>query len=214
MALTQSIVSLVTDGQGYATKTFLETTPTEWADAQMKVRYGHTVLDTDGAYTFARLCYDQLVEERKSLSSWFDDSGKLNPTLQSAFMSNKLHGAIGDGIGWDFKPNGDPEHRMTIFKGTLVAASRSADLIPQERRNRGNMQFGGLATMIRSAYTERAALHTWRGDEDLSGADMSRRWVAHMTFVFLLRLGAERTWAWDASRSRTVFGPVEERGWM
>ena len=133
--------------------------------------------------------------------------------LQSAFMVNKLHGPIGDGLGWDFRPNGDPEPRMLLFKGTLISVTRSAALIAENQRNRGSMQFGGLSTLVRSAYVERATLHTWRGDEALKidGAEMSRRWVAHMTYTFLLRLGAEREWAWDASKCRKVFGPVDER---
>jgi len=213
MALNRTVLSLVSDGQGHIDAGFAATSPEEWAHAQMRLRYGHALLDEDDAYSFPRQCFDSLVAERKALSSWFDDCGRLSPLLQSAFLLNRFSGPVGDGIGWDFRPNGDPEPRMLLFKGTLIAVTRSSALIPAEQRNRGNMQFGGLATMVRSAYTERAALHTWRGD-DTSGidpADMSRRWVSHMTYTFLLRIGAEREWAWDASKCRKVFGPVDER---
>jgi len=222
MALTRSITSLITDGKGFATKEFLVISLEQWANTQMGQRYGQTHLETDDNTNFATLCWRYLKEEYRALRSWFQDDGKLSPLLQSKFLSTKLSGPLGNGIGWDFKPNGDPEPRMLQFKGTLISARRSAELIPQENRNSGNMQFGGIVKIVRSAYTARSELHSWRpvilvneGKEKVqySGADMSRRWVSFRTYTFLIDVGADPVWAWEASRCRALFGPVdEERG--
>jgi hypothetical protein len=203
---------MITDGQGYATTTFLKTTPDEWAVDQLKERYGHVLTSTDPTGSPPRLAYDQLKDERKALGSWFDESGKLSPLLQSAFLTNRFHGPIGNGFGWDFRPSGEPEGRMLLFKGALIAATRAALVVPEDQRSRGSIHLGGIATMVRGAYTERAALHTWKGDvqSKLDGAELSRRWVSFQTFSFLARLNADYEWAWDVSKCRKVFGPVDE----
>jgi hypothetical protein len=215
MALTRSITSLITDGRDYATKEFLTLSPETWASEHMASRYGHTHLPTDHEDSFANLCFEFLKEEYRSLRSWFTDDGKFSPLLQSKFMTTRLSGPVGNGIGWDFMPNGDPEPRMLQFKGTLISAQRSAELIPPASRNSGNMQFGGIVKIVRSAYTARAELHSWRqqsSDNGLkcSGAEMSRRWVAFRTYTFLITMGAEPVWAWEASRCKAIFGMVDE----
>lgn len=215
MALTRSITSLITDDTGHATQDFLSCTPERWADIQMANRYGQMCLSTDGDNHFARLCWQYLCEEYKSLRAWFTVEGRLSSVLQSKFLMSRLSGPVGDGIDWDFKPNGDPEPRMLQFKGTLIAAQRAAELIPAEGRNSGNMQFGGLVKIIRSAYSARAEIHSWRpvsgeGDVKYSGTDMSRRWVSHRTNILLTRLGAPPGWSWEASRCRALFGPIDE----
>lgn len=222
MALSRSITSLITDGRGYATQEFLAISPDKWADTQMGLRYGQTKLETDPIDHFTTLCWDYLRSEYRALRSWFQDDGKLSPLLQSKFLATKLSGPLGNGIGWDFKPNGDPEPRMLLFKGTLISAQRSAELLPKESRNSGNMQFGGIVKIVRSAFTSRAELHSWRAQTTLadgtdkvqySGADMSRRWVSFRTYTFLVNVGADPVWAWEASRCKALFGPIdEERG--
>jgi hypothetical protein len=214
MALTRSILSLITDGDGKAKTDFLLLTPAQWADQQMLVRYSMGKMATDSEDYFPYRCWETLCKEYLALRTWFSPDGTLQPLLQSAAITNRLSGPLGDGIGWDFKTNGDPDLRMTSFKTTLIAACRAAEGLPAADRNSGNGQFGGLAMTIRNAYTERASIHRWVGVEDgdvkFTGADMSRRWAAHMTFTFIIRLGADRKWAWEASKCKTIFGPVDE----
>lgn len=219
MALTQSITSLITDGRDYATQEFLSTTPDQWANKHMAERYGQTCLIKDGYNHFAMLCWDHLKEEYRSLRSWFTDEGKLSPLLQSKFVSMKLSGPVGLGIGWDFKPNGDAEPRMLQFKGTLISAIRAAEIIPPESKNSGSSYFGGIAKIIRAGYTARAEIHSWRSHMEIienketvkySGADLSRRWVAFRTFTMLVQIGAESNWAWEASRAKALFGCIDE----
>ncbi len=219
MALTRSITSLITDGRGYATQDFLACTPEKWADEHMAERYGQTRLVKDASDHFAVLCWDYLREEYRSLRSWFTDDGKLSNLLQSKFIHTKLSGPLGLGIGWDFKPNSDPSENMLQFKGTLIAAIRAAEMIPPRARTSGSIQFGGIVKIIRSAYTARAEIHSWRpstevleGKESVkySGADLSRRWVAFRTNTLLIQLGADSAWAWEASRCKALFGCVDE----
>jgi len=220
MAITRSILALITDNAGSATKDFLLKTPEQWANEQMTRRYSQSRQDSDAADSFPGLCWQHLYDEYVALRAWFDETGKLNPMLQSASLVNRLSGPIEDGIGWDWKQNGDPEHRMRLFKGMLIGVCHTATLIPLEDRNSGNKQFGGLATLICSSYTERAAIHRWNGvaskgpdQPAVSGMLMSRRWVAHMSYTMLIQLGATRKWAWEVSKSKNVFGLVdEERG--
>jgi hypothetical protein len=219
MSLTRSITSIITDGCGFATKEFLSTTAERWADEHLALRYRQTHLASDGVDHFSHLCWQYLCEEYKALRSWFQDDGKISLLLQSKFLTTRLTGPLGNGIGWDFKPNGDPEPRMLLFKGTLISAQRSAELLPKESRNSGNMQVGGIVKIVRSAFTARAEVHSWRantvveeGKEKVlySGADMSRRWVSFRTYTFLVNVGADPVWAWEASRCKALFGPIDE----
>lgn len=226
MALTRSITSLITDGRGYATKEFLVMTPEKWADEHMAERYGQVHFQKDSTDHIATLCWNYLCEEYRSLRSWFTEEGKLSPLLQSKFVTTRLSGPVGNGIGWDFKANGDIETRMLQFKGTLIAAIRAGEVMPKDTMNSGNMQFGGLVKIIRSAYTARAEIHSWRsltqvkGDKEdkaqteetvkYSGADLSRRWVSFRTYTMLIQIGADPVWSWEASRCKALFGPIDE----
>ena len=214
MAVQRSLVGLITDGAGFATKDFLAKTPAQWADEQMLARYSQGKLPDDKPGDFPYDCWVLLCDEYLALQTWFDKTGKLNPLLQSVMLTGRLSGPIKDGVSWDWKTNGDPDVRMYMFKGPLIAAWRAAMLIPADDRNSGNMQLGGLATIIRSAYTERAKIHRWVGyDRDnvkYTADNMSRRWVSHMTNNFLIKLGADRKWSWEVSKCKSVFGPIEE----
>lgn len=212
-----TIKSLISNEEGYILPSFAATTPEQWAEQQMMARYNQVINAKDAEGSFPRLCYEKLKEEREALSTWFDDKGKLSPTLQTIFMTNRLSGPIDDGLGWDFTPDGSPEYRMLVFKGTLLAVWRSAHLMPLKDRHGGSMQFGGLATLSKSAYAERARLHNWRGyrpDNDnrsFNGEEMGLRWAAYRSFLFLLSLGTNPRWAWEASGAFKCFGPVDER---
>ena len=219
MALTKPLTSLITDGNGIALTSFLASTSEKWADEHLSLRYGQVRLSTDNQDHFASLCWEFLKQEYIALRAWFQPDGKLSPLLQSKFLNTKLSGPLGTGIGWDFKSDGTPEPRMLLFKGTLIAAQRAAELLPIEQRNSGSMQFGGLIKIVRSAYTARAEVHSWRaqtiienGKEKIQypGSEMSRRWIAHRSFTFLISVGAEPVWAWEASKCKTLFGPVDE----
>lgn len=212
-----SILSLVASSDGTILPAFAALDADAWAQREMLARYYQVITDDDGPASFPRQCYNKLKEEREALSTWFDSSGRLSPTLQSVFMMNKLSGPVDDGLGWDFRADGKPEHRMITFKGTLLAVWRGSQLIDPVDRHIGNMQFGGLATMVKSAYTERAKLHSWRDtfpyqdDRRYLALDMSSRWVAHQTYLFLLNIGAPERWAWESSNSFRIFGPVDEK---
>lgn len=215
MALTKSVVALITDGQGNALTDFLTCTPEQWADRHMPIRYSTARLETDDTNSFPAQCWRQLCDEYQMLRSWFTADGKLNITLQGASAQNRLTGPIGDGLGSDFKTNGDPENRMIYFKSVLIAATRAAALLPPSDRHSGNAQFGGLVKFINGAYSMRAEVHRWRtikiGDVTYSPSDMSRRWVAMQTYSFMLRLGADnRKWAWEASKCLSIFGPFDD----
>jgi hypothetical protein len=214
------ILTLITDRLGYATKDFLVTTPEQWAVEQMTKRYAkpyvEALVECDSMNPFPRLCFDHLCEERRALGKWFDSAGKLNLMLQSASLTNKLSGPIEDGIGWDWKANGDSEEHMVYFKTRLLTACLLTMQIPTKERHSGSKLFGGISSIICSAYTDRASIHRWngipaRGDHPaMSGVIMSRRWVAHMSFTFLMTLTTDRKWAWDASKCKGVFGDVDE----
>jgi hypothetical protein len=218
MALTKSITALITDENGMMTKEFLAMKPEDWASEHMQRRYNAappSVGDAPGH--MARVCYEHLLHEYRSVRKWFGDDGKLSPLLMSRHLAQLSDGPVGDGMGWDFTPNGDVEPRMIQFKGTLISCQRTLELRAdtQMKLDSGSLELGGIVKLVRSAYGTRAEVHTWptqtvgKGDEaySLSGAEVARRWVAYRTFVFLIRLGASEDWAWDSSRCRECFGP-------
>ena len=212
MALSKSVLALITDGRGYITKEFLAARPAEWAREHMARRYGGVqVLDTDPADHFAHLCFRYLLGEYHTLRSWFTEDGKFSSLLHGRFIGSLGQRALGNGIGWDFRSDGDSELRMLQFKGTLVNAQRAAELLGPDQRTASSLQFAAIARLIRSAYVARAELHNWRPvDDKISGEDLAKRWVAHRTYTFLTGLGAEPVWAWDISLCRRVFGPIDE----
>jgi hypothetical protein len=215
MALTKSIVALITDGNGQARTDFMLKSPEQWANEQMALRYNTNIADTDLDGEFPYICWEHLKEEHEILRQWFTDDGKLNLTLQSASIINRLSGPIGDGMGWDFKANGDPEVRMVYFKSTLIAAARAAALIPYKNRDDANQQFSGIAKLVHGAYSMRSEIHRWRGFEynkvNYTPAEVSHRWVAMQTYNFLVRLGVPRpARLWSLSKCNTVFGAFDE----
>ena len=215
MALTRSLTALITDGTGHATTQFLGYSPQEWATEHIQRRYGAAPpTEDDPEDHVVRRCFEFLEDEYRILRGWFTDDGRLSNLLQSRFLDRKP-GPLGDGIGWDFKPNGDPEPRMLQFKGTLISCARSAELIPLERRNSGVIQLGGLVRLVRGAYAARAELHHWNAlykNEELlyDGEQLSQRWAAFRSYTFMVGLRVDPSWAWDASRCRQIFGPVDE----
>lgn len=214
MAFAGSITSQITDGKNHVTTEFLGMKPTDWADKHMVLRYRQAMLDSDESTHFARRCWRNLCDEYTALRSWFTEDGAFSPLLHSRFLQMKLSGPIGDGIGWDFKPNGDPHPSMLQFKCQMICALRMIDLIPAEDRKSGNAQFATALGAIRSAHMARASIHSWRpqkhSERDVTGAEMSRRWVAFQTFLYMQRAGADPGWSWEASRCFTDMGPVDE----
>lgn len=219
MTLSRSVTSLISDGQGNILRDFLQKTPEQWADEHMVRRYGAAPpRDDDSDDHFARLCYDFLVKEYKTLRGWFTD-GKLSRMMMSRAVSNHVTGCIGNGIGWDFKRDGDPEPRMLQFKGTMISACRAAELKIQDPRvaDCGSLEIGGLAKLVRAAYESRAMIHTWLTVEEGSGQNkrvvssdtIAKRWVAFRTYNFLLRYNSDPDFAWGASRAQAVFGAID-----
>ena len=215
MALNKSIVDIITDENGVAKNEFLLMKPEEWATQQMLYRYSTALSESDKERDFPHLCWDHLKDEYDIIRQWFTEDGRLHMTLQNASIINRLSGPIGDGMGWDFKASGEPEIRMVFFKTQLMAAARSAAMIPFKNRDDGNQQFAAITKTIHSAYSLRAEIHRWRGVDDggryYTPADISHRWVAMQTYNFILGLGVPRPARhWNPSRCRSVFGPFDE----
>jgi hypothetical protein len=189
---------------GVATAGFLTTNAAAWAVQQMRDRYKAASLDADASKGFPAACMAHLREEYRVLRGWFNEAGVFQPLLHSAFLNRKTAGPLGDGISWDFDDAGELDGRMLLFKGTLIATSRAAALVPVDQRGRGNMQFGGIASMIRSAYTTRAQMHNW------TSAEIARRWIAKRTFFALMELGADPEWSWDTARCPKAFGATDD----
>ena len=223
MALTKSITSLVADEDGNIATDFLARSDTSWAEEHMTRRYGAPPPEEDDPPDHpARLCYDHLRSEFMAIrNGWFDDRGKLSPLLMSRHLSKAFSGPAGNGIGWDFQPNGEPEPRMLQFKGTLIGCRRAAELrlraTKRPKEDCGSAEMGGITRLVRSAFMARAEVHDWRpctegkGDTavTIQGGEMARRWVSYRTFVFLLQAGAEADWAWSAARCRDAFGHAD-----
>lgn len=219
MALSRSVTNLISDAQGNMLRDFLQKSPEQWAQEHMQRRYGAAPpQDDDSDDHFARLCYDFLLKEYKTLRGWFHD-GKLSHMMMSRVVGNHVTGCIGNGVGWDFKRDGDPEPRMLQFKGTLIAACRAAELKIQDPRipDCGSLEIGALAKLVRAAYESRAMIHTWHTAEEgsgenkrvVSGDTVAKRWVTFRTYNFLVRYGADEDFAWGASRAQSVFGTVD-----
>lgn len=190
-------------------------TPDQWAISQMAARYGHTLLPSDGVGHIATLCYEYLKEEHKVIRGWFQDDNKFSELLSSRFLNIYFNRPLGDGIGWDFKMSGEPEHLMVSFKAQLIAAQRALESIPVQEFNTGNPIIGGIRTMIRAAYTSRAKMHSWKPKSVIKGKeyfsqDLSYRWVSVRTFVFLVKGGVDPIWAWECSKCEGSFGPFDE----
>lgn len=220
MSLSKNITSLISDGTERILQDFLQTTPQKWADEHMQRRYSATPpKDDDPKDHFARLCHAYLMDEYRTLRGWFTEEGKLSRILMSRTIGDVMSSRIGNGIGWDFKPNGEIEPRMIQFKGTLIACTRIGELRPRDplKLDCGSAAAGGLAKTVRDAYEVRANVHTWTPIEEsrgkdkviVSGGEMSRRWVAYRVYNFLIRAGIEDEHAWVISGCRKVFGEIE-----
>lgn len=217
MPLSLNINTLIADADGLALKEFLKTPDTKWAANAMLRRYGQAPPDheVDLPTSWASRCFDHLVAENRILRGWFTDSGKLSPLLQAPFLAQLRAAPMRDGLGWDFKLNGDGEPEMQQFKGTLIYIERCALAMPLADRDMGNLRFAAFLRLARAAYESRAALHPWRpavqGTKVLyDGAELAKRWVAMRVHSFMVQLGADPYAAWEGSKCRVVFGPVDE----
>jgi hypothetical protein len=223
MSFAHNINTLIADKDGIATKDFLTTTETAWANLHMSLRYNTappTENDPEGSYT--QRCYSALVSEYRALRAWFvEPEFKLSILLQSRFLANKFSGTIGDGFGWDFRSDGDPEPRVLYFKSTLMACERQVRMLPPGCAKPSSASYGGIAKLIRHAYQLRAEAHLWaprdmKKSEDpsvnLSGEEIARRWSAYRATAFLISLGMESGWAWNAGGCSRVFGCADESG--
>lgn len=205
-----SIISQITVG-GRITTEFLAMTPDEWATRQFLARYQVDILPTEIGRHFARRCWEYLTEEYSALRAWFTDDGSLSTMLASRFLDLRLTGPIEDGIGWDFTKNGEPNIQIIQFKAQTIMGLRMLNLVPDVDRNSGNPQFAICFNLLKTAYTARAAAHRWRPTlTGISGADLSRRWVAWKVFNHMLVTGCDPDWAWQASKCLSEFGPTDE----
>jgi len=39
---------------------------------------------------------------------------------------------------------------------------------------------------------------------------LAQRWIAYQTLTFLLSFDADPSWAWDAAKMKTWFGPADD----
>jgi hypothetical protein len=205
MAFTNSITSLITDQRGMALRDFITSKPEAWAREHMQKRYGHAPPQED-----------ELIKEHGQLKSWFTEEGKLSILLQSKFLSTRLAAPIGDGIGWDFRSDGDPDSRMLHFKTTLMACERTAVTLPATERHAGSAHLVGLIKWAISAFETRAEIHNWRQGSlkgvAFDGENLAGRWVAFHSFMFVNSLGFDLhpDWLWGATQCQRIFGPVGE----
>jgi hypothetical protein len=223
MSFAHNINTLIADKDGIATKDFLTTTETQWAKTQMDLRYNTAPPnENDAEGSYAQRCYSALVAEYRALRSWFvEPEFKLSILLQSRFLSNKFSGTIGDGFGWDFRADGDPEPRVLYFKSTLMTCERQVRMLPPGCAKPNSAGFGGIAKLVRHAFQLRAEAHLWAPREtkkaedpsaSLSGEDIAKRWIAYRATAFLISLGMEPGWAWNAGGCARVFGCADESG--
>lgn len=220
MTLSKSITSMIADASGNISQSFLSYSAEQWATDHMRRRYSATPpLDEDPPDHPAVLCYHLLLSEYSAVKTWFSAQGQLSPLLMSRHLAHIYIGSLGDGFGWDFRPNGEPEPNMLQFKGTLIHCRRSLELRAgrQTKKDCGSLEIGATAKLVRSAYTARSSAHAWtsqiegKGDAKrvVQAAELSRRWVAFRSYSFLIQAGAEEGWAWGASKCQEVFGKVD-----
>lgn len=213
------LLPLIADASGYGRTDFLSLTPQQWADREMLRRYRQgPPVPGESPTSLASRCYQFLLSEHALIRSWFQEDNKLSHLMMSRTVGEQLNRPLGDGIGWDFDRAGELNPRATQFKGTIVALERSTTLYDIARRPGAyDLHLSGVARFMRGAYQTRAEGHPWIALEkregsrilSLSGEEQCRRWVAFRVYSALLKLGTEPEWAWDASGSRTVFGPIE-----
>ncbi len=224
MAFTKNINTLISNpSTGLALKDFLATNQHEWAAAHMVLRYNAAPpSENDAPDSFVHRCYNHLVGEYDQLRAWFTEPDyKLSLLLQSKFLAAQFNKPMDDGFGWDFGRDGDPEPRMLQFKGTLIACQRQLQMLPKKQRNAGNITVGGIARVVRGAFTARAEINMWRGIERtkddkveivVSGEDLAKRWASFRSMAFLVSMGFDAGWAWNTSGCLKTFGAVDEAG--
>jgi hypothetical protein len=205
MPFSQPILRLISDSSGSARTDFLQCPAADWAERNMRLRYGACGPEEgEPATSFVSKCWAHLLEEHRTLRTWFTDDGKLSTLLQTKFNPFRSTGPLGDGVGWDFDGNGDPLSGMVSFKTMLLSAWRLADAVARKRRNASDMQFATALRLVRTGYTTRAGIHTWRDTA------LAQRWIAYQTLTFLLAFDADPSWAWDAAKMKTWFGPTDD----
>ena len=218
MSLSRPLTSLIADERGQVLQSFMACSDADWAAEHMQLRYNVIPpREDEGAGHPARLCYNHLTEEHRILQKWIDSKGALSHLLMTQSLSQVLSGFIGDGFGWDFTATGEVQPNMLQFKGTLVSIRRTLDLVPRRQDtgkiDSGTPEIGGVARLARGAYQARAELHVWKGrttkNVTYTGADMAKRWIAFRTYNFLLQCDADAEYAWNTSKCRESFGPLE-----
>lgn len=222
MAISKPIAQLIADADGMALQSFLTATPESWAQEHFTRRYGQA-LPTDeemaAQCSWAAKCYRALIEEHAVLRGWFTTEGKLSPIQMAPFLASLPHKPVADGLGWDFTADGDAQPLMQQFKGQLIFCQRAAFDVPASARTTHNLQFAGLMRLVRSAYGNRAELHSWRprlkrkdgrDTVELTGAEVARRWVAFRSFTFMVQVGCDPFTSWLSCKCHDVFGHVDE----
>lgn len=222
MAFAKNINTLISNpSNGLALKDFLTVSQEDWASTHMALRYNAAPpTDNDEPGSFVHRCYSHLCSEHAQLRAWFTEPDlKLSMLLQSKFLSFQFAGPLDDGFGWDFRRDGDPEPRMLRFKSILISCQRQLQLFPRRERGPGNGCVSGIARLVRGAFMARAEINMWRAIErrrddkvevQVSGEELSRRWVAFRTMAFLTGMGLDAGWSWSTSGCHKIFGPVDE----
>jgi hypothetical protein len=222
MAISKPIAQLISDPDGTALQTFLTASPESWAAEHFGRRYGQalpTEEELQNASSVAARCYRALLEEFTVLRGWFTPEGTLSPLQMAPFLASLRNKPVADGLGWDFTASGEAQLLMQQFKGQLIFCQRAALDVPLHSRTQHNLQFAGLMRLVRSAYGNRADLHSWRprlkrkdGREvvELTGAELSRRWVAFRSYTFMIQVGCDPHTSWLSCKCHDVFGHVDE----
>ena len=214
------LLPLVADALGFAKTEFLGMTAVQWADREMLRRYRQgPPASSDRPKSVAVRCYQFLMAEHNLIRSWIQDSNQISLLMLSRTVGEQLNRPLGEGIVWDFDRGGSFNSRVLQFKGTLVALERATSLYNPHQTSTGSydLLFSGIARQLRQVYQDLAESHPWIAQEkreggtvvSLSGADQAKRWVVYRVHHFLLSLGAEPDWSWDASGCRKVFGAIE-----
>lgn len=221
MPFSKNLLSIISDNQGIALKDFLGETPESWAARHMALRYSAAPpLEGEGPSHVAVRCYNRLKAEYQTIRAWFTEPDyKLSVLLQSKSLANQFSGVLGDGLGWDWQRDSEPDVRIMQFKGTLIAAQRQFGLMPENRRAEMSPHVSAVCRSIKSAYILRSEVHLWRPVERRkddaielvhSGAELADRWAKFQTFVFLIRLGLNEQYCWDVSGCRKSLGLIDE----
>ena len=224
MALTRSLLALTADAQGHILQTFAGCTPSAWAAEHISRRYGYAPPQQgDGPGHPARVCFNLLMEEFRTVSSWFCD-GQLSPLLMGRHMATIRRGPLGTGYSWDFRDNGDVDPCMIQFKSSMIAATRTLEALPEAKRVPDNLTVISVANLVRDAHRTRASTHNWRAVEAvnriteeesetvvrITGGELCSRWITFRTFSFLVNWVHDHDWCWVASKGNDAFGPMDD----